>query len=176
MKILGKLLLTAGILFGSSRIYAATTALKVGSNLNVNLNKPRIHRLNPNPFGGGIEIRLEVELQNPTSGSLEITQPFIQLLSSDSIISSTVVSSKKFILKPLSKITLDTISFIITWPTILSRLSVMNSEIPNGYNLIQKVSWIISNYKQIVTKLKLAVKYSTDVNGLYYSDIQKLNF
>ena len=96
MNIWGKIGLTAIALIGGSQLFAASKAKKVSDELNINLINPRIHKLDPNPFGGGIEIRTEVQLQNPTNGSMQITQPYLQILSHDSVISSTLPFSNKF--------------------------------------------------------------------------------
>ena len=176
MNIWTKLGLTAAILFGSSKIFAAKSALKVGNSLKVNIKDAAINKVIANPFNGGIELKIIVELHNPTDDSIVLTQPYTQLLSDDLIISSTERSNKQFKLNAFSKITLDPILFVLTWPTIIAQLSRVNAGIPREYSVFQKVSYLISNYKAIVAKLRLGVKYTTEVNGLYYSDIQNLNF
>jgi len=176
MNIWGKIGLTAIALIGGSQLFAASKAKKVSDELNINLINPRIHKLDPNPFGGGIEIRTEVQLQNPTNGSMQITQPYLQILSHDSVISSTEVSKKQFTIKPLSQIKLDTVSFKLDWTTIISRLAALDYGVPKDLSLLKKAGWIIANYKQIVSKLNLSVKYSTHANGLFFSDTKKISF
>lgn len=175
MNIWAKVGLTALALIGGSKLFAATRAKKVSDQLNVNLLNPRIHKVDPNPFGGGIELRMEVQLQNPTNGSMEITQPYMQLISSGVVLSSTKTSSKKFRLKPMSQLTLDTISFKLSWTTIISQLTAINYNMPENQSLLQKASWIVSNHRQILNQLNLAVQYKTYANGLFYTAINKIN-
>lgn len=175
MNIWGKIGLTALILMGSSKLFAASKALEVGMNMNVNILNPRIHKIDPDPISGGIEIRLEIELQNPTTSSMNMTQPYVQLLSNDSVISSTPVSKKIFLIDTKSQIILDTISLKLKWTDIFSQLSSARNSIPNNWNFIQKMSWIGSNYKQLISQMNLAVKYSTHANGIFYSDTIKIN-
>jgi hypothetical protein len=174
MNIWGKIGITAIALVGGSKLFAAGKAMSVGDHLNINLKNPRIHKVDANPFGGGIEIRTEVQLQNPTKGQMQITQPYLQILSGDSVMSSTKVSGKQFTIKPLSQLKLETVSFKLDWTTIMSRLVSTNYQIPKDLSLLKKVGWMIANYKQIVAQLDLAVKYSTYANGLFYSDTKNI--
>ncbi len=175
MNIWGKIGLTVLALAGGSKLFAATKAFQVSEELHIDLLNPRIHKLDPNPFGGGIEVRTEVQLQNPTNGRLQITQPYLQILSHGKVMSATNVNGKQFTLKPLSQLKLDTVSFKLEWATILTQLAAMDYGIPVEYSLIKKIGWLITNYKQIVSKLDLAVRYSLYANGLFFSDTQKIN-
>lgn len=174
MNIWGKIGLTALVVAGGSQLFAATRAKKVSDNLNIKLINPRIHKLDANPFGGGIEIRTEVQLQNPTNGSLKITQPYIQILSNGSVVSATAVSNKEFTIKPLSQLNIDTVSLKIDWTTILSRLAALKYGIPKELTVLQKIAWLVTNYNQIINKLNLSMKYTTYANGLFYSEIEKI--
>ncbi len=174
MNLLGKIGLTTLALLGGSKLFAAVKAFKVSEELNINIISPRIHKLDINPFSGGMEIRADVELQNPTNGSMTISQPFVQLYSQKSILASSDISKKDFVLKPFSKVQLDTLKFNLDWSTIFKRLFTLNSNMPKQMSLAQKIQWILKNYKQVAGQLDLAIKYSTYANGLYYSDTQKI--
>ena len=175
MHILGKIGILAIALFGGSSLLAATKAKTVSDHLNINLLNPRVHKMDANPFGGGVEIRTGVQLQNPTTGQMKITQPFLQLLSGNTVLSSTKVNGKEFTIKPLSQLNLDTVSFKLDWTTLIGNLASIDYQMPTGMNFLKKVTWLIGNYKQIISKLDLAVKYTTYANGLLFSETKEIN-
>ena len=176
MKVWKKIALTAVVIFGGSKIASAATAFKVSNEMSVKLFKPRVHKLDPNPLTGGLELRTEVQLQNPTKNSMKITQPFVQILSHGEVISSTAVSKKEFTLKPMSQISLSTISLKLDWMTLVNVIAFQDYGIPKEVKLLQKVSFIVKNYKTIVAKMGLAFRYSTYANGNFYTETQNIQF
>jgi len=174
MNMLLKLGLVAGAVFGVSKLFAAVKAKRVSDELNINLVNPRVHKFDPNPLTGGVEVRTEVKLQNPTKGKLNLTQPFVQILSKGTPIASSNVQNQKFTIEPLSELMLNTISLKVSWATIISQLTSVNYNFPANSNLIQKITWIISNYQSIISKMNLSIKYSTYANGLFYTSTEKI--
>jgi hypothetical protein len=175
MKTWAKIGIVFAALLGGSKLFAATKALKVGDQLDIKMINPRIHKIDPNPFGGGIEIRTDVQLQNPTKDSMTLTQPFVQILSKDTVITSSKVNYKEFIIKPMARINLNTIVLKLDWSTIVSTLISNNYNIPKDYTLIQKIGYVISNYKSLLAQMQLGIRYSTYANGLFYESVQTLN-
>jgi len=172
MNIYAKIGLTILAILGGSKLLSAKRALEVGNDLNVNIINPRLGKASFND----IEVIVDVQLQNPTQGKLHIIQPFVQLFSHNTKLASTLVSNKAFTLKPLSQTTLDPFVFKLGFTTILDQLQKLNYDIPSDYSLFKKVTWLIANKNQLLSQLKLSVKYTTQVNGLQYSDTEYINF
>ena len=172
MNIYAKIGLALIAFIGGSKLLSAQQALAVGNDLNVNIINPRLGKVS----FSDIEVIVDVQLQNPTQGKLHITQPFVQLFSHSTKLSSTLVSNKSFTLKPLSQTTLDPFIFKLEFTTILDQLEKLNYNIPKEYNFIKKAAWLVSNKNYLLNQMKLSVKYTTQVNGLQYSDTQYLNF
>ncbi len=174
MNAVGKVFVAGIGIFGLSKLYAAVTAKTVDDELVINILNPKITNIDKNPFSGGLEIGFDIQLQNPTTGSLRVTQPYMQILSGKSAIAQTAISYKEFTLKPLSELTLDPIRFKLGWLSIISTIISKKYGIPQELTLIQKVTWIITNIKQIIKTLDLSVKYSNYANGLVHSAVEKI--
>ncbi|MBU0487427.1 MAG: hypothetical protein KKD31_05690 [Bacteroidetes bacterium] len=169
-----KIVLAAGAVIGGSKLLAAVKAKNVTDEMNINLVNPRIHKIDANPLTGGIEIRTQVQLQNPTKGKLAITQPFVQILHKGSSIVSSSVQNKQYTVQPLSELTLDTISMKIGWMKLIELITSAEYGVPKEYSLLNKVTWFIANYKTVLAKMKLDMKYSTYANGLFYTKTEKI--
>ncbi len=174
MNLAAKIGLTVAGVFGISKLVSAIQAKNVSDEMVINIINPRVHKVNTDPFNGGLEIRTEIQLQNPTKGKLQITQPHIQVLSGETVIISTKVISKLYTVQPLSQVTLDTISLKIGWGKIFSLITETNYGIPQDYTLWQKIKWFVPNYKEAVNKMNLVLKYSTYANGLYNVETEKI--
>ena len=174
MNTIGKVLVAGLGIFGISKLFAAVQAKTVNDELVINILNPRITKADPNPFSGGLEIGFDIQLQNPTTGSLKVTQPYMQILSGKSAIAQTAISHKEFTLKPLSELSLDPFKFKLGWLTIIRTIMSKKYGMPEGLTMLQKVSWLVSNFKQVVKALDLSVKYSNYANGLFFSDVEKI--
>jgi len=172
MNIYAKIGLALLAIVGSSKLLSAQRALSVGNDLNVKILSSRLGKVSLTD----IEVIIDVQLQNPTQGKLHITQPFVQLYSENTKLASTLVSNKAFSLKPLSQLRLDPFIFKLEFTTILDQLSKLNYNIPSEYNFFQRAAWLINNKNYLLNQMKLAVKYTTQVNGLQYSNTEFLNF
>jgi LEA14-like dessication related protein len=172
MNIYAKIGLALIAFIGGSKLLSAQRALAVGNDLNVNIINPRLGKISFTDM----EVIVDVQLQNPTQGKLHITQPFVQLFSNETRLSSTLVSNKSFTLKPLSQTTLDPFIFKLEFTAILDQLEKLNYNIPQNYNFIKKAAWLVSNKNYLLNQMKLMVKYTTQVNGLQYSNTEHLNF
>lgn len=174
MNLLLKIGFAVGAIFGGSKLISAINAKNVSDEMNINIINPRIQKIDKNPLTGGIEIQTEVQLQNPTKGKLQITQPFIQILANSSPIISTKVESKQYTIQALSELTLDTISIKISWTTLFKLITSTDYGFPENFNTLDKILWFISNYKQVIEKMNLSVKYTTYANGLYYTETKNI--
>ncbi len=121
----------------------------------------------------GIQLTTNIDISNPTESSMVLTSPFVQLFHKEEKLVSNEVSSEKFEIKPFSKTRLP-IVLKLSWEQIQSLLGTVNISFPNNYSNIQKVLWMIDNYKNIINKLGLKVNYSTYANGVNYKDSQTI--
>lgn len=174
MNIWGKIGILTVALLGGSKLMAATRAKKVSDEMNIKLINPRIHKISTNPLTGGVEIRTDVLLQNPTNTSLQLTQPYVQIISNGKVIASSAVNKKLLQLSPMSDMQLDTISITLDWNTLISKIASLNYNFPQNLNFIQKIGYLIKNYQTIISQLELAIRYTTYANGLFYSQTQKI--
>ena len=122
MNAVGKVFVAGLGIFGISKLFSAVQAFNVTEELKINILNPRVINADKNPFSGGLEVGFELQLQNPTRGSLKVTQPYMQILSGKSVIAQSPVSQKEYNINPLSELTLDTIKFKLGWMTIITTL------------------------------------------------------
>lgn len=174
MNVIVKVALAAGAVFGISKLIDAVKAKNVTDEMNINIINPRVHKVDPNPLTGGLEIRTEIQLQNPTKGKLQITQPFIQVLHKGSPVVSSTVQNKQYTIQPLSELMLDTVTLKIGWTTIFSLITSTDYGLPADYTLWKKITWFVANYKTVLAKMGLVMKYSTYANGLFYTKSEKI--
>jgi len=166
MNIWTKLGLTAIAMFGGQKLMAALQAKEVGEKLTTSIKNTRVHKLN----FSFLEIRFDIEINNPSTGSLEFVHPSINVFSENKLITTSPSNGKLYHIRPKSITKLDTISFKIGWQKLSDLLLKKNS---NGQ---LNITSILSNPTAVVNALKLSVNYSTEVNGLAYSQTQFLNF
>ncbi len=121
----------------------------------------------------GVQITTNIDISNPTDSSMELTSPFVQLFHSGENIVNNEVSNKKFKIEPFSKTRLPII-LDLTWEQIANLLEDIQVKFPKSYNNFQKAMWMYENYKQVINKLGLVVKYSTYANGVNVNDSQKI--
>lgn len=174
MNTIVKIGLAIGAVFGISKLIDAVKAKNVTDEMNINIVNPRVHKIDPNPLTGGLEIRTEIQLQNPTKGKLQITQPFVQILHKGSPVVSSTVQNKQYTVQPLSELMLETMSLKIGWTTIFSIIASTDYGIPADYTILNKITWFLSNYNNALAKMGLVLKYSTYANGLFYTESEKI--
>ena len=90
MNAVGKVFVAGLGIFGISKLFSAVQAFNVTEELKINILNPRVINADKNPFSGGLEVGFELQLQNPTRGSLKVTQPYMQILSGKSVIAQKV--------------------------------------------------------------------------------------
>ena len=176
MNAVGKIFAAGLGIFGITKLFSAVQAFNVSEELIINIINPRVIKANPNPLSGGLEVGFELQLQNPTRGSMKVTQPYMQILSGKSVIAQSPVSQKEYSINPLSELTLDTIKFKLGWMTIINTLILKKYGIPTELTLLQKVTWIIANYKEMINTLDLSVRYTNYANGLFYANVEKIKY
>jgi hypothetical protein len=176
MNAIGKVFIAGLGIFGITKLFSAVNAFNVTEELVINILNPRITKADKNPFSGGLEVGFELQLQNPTRGTLKVTQPYMQILSGKSVIAQSPVSQKEYTINPLSELTLDTIKFKLGWMTVINTLLSKKYGIPTDLTLIQKVGWIITNYKEMINILDLSVRYTNYANGLFYANVEKIKY
>lgn len=174
MKLLGKIILGSVLGVGSFFAFKVFRTKKVGDNLDIKIVNPRIHKITGNPFTGGIEVRTDIELQNPTKGEMSLTQPFVQILSKGMPLFSSKVSSHEFTIKPLSKNKLKPLAIKIKWGKILNFLIRGKFKFPKNATLLEKVKYILEDYQRILHEMELETKYSTHANGIFYKEQEKI--
>ncbi len=170
MNTVGKVIIAGISIFGLAKLFQLYKMNQTSDALIININNTMIHSVDLT----GITVKTNVTLVNPTKNSLNITQPFIEILSDNSPIINSNIQNKLYVIKPQSEITLDTITLKIGILTLLGLLSNLKISFPPNYTLAQKTSWLVTNYKSFVQKLNLKLKYSTYANGLYHQEIQQI--
>ena len=60
--------------------------------------------------------------------------------------------------------------------TIINTLLSKKYGLPTELSLIQKVTWIITNYKKMINTLDLSVRYTNYANGLFYANVEKIKY
>ena len=166
MNIWIKLGLATVAMFSGSQLMAAVQTKKIGEKLTTSIKNTRVHKVNLS----FLEIRFEIVINNPSASSLELIHPAINVYSENTLITSSPTSGKKYIIKAKTTTQLETISFKIGWQKLSDLLLKKNTQ--GKLN----ISNILTNPTTVVNSLKLSAKYTTEVNGLPYSQTQFLNF
>lgn len=83
------------------------------------LVKPRVHKVDLS----GIILRTEINIENPTRFTMNITKPVITLMSNGKYITSTKPEQKSVQIKPMDTSTIDTIQIVIPWTTVAAYVS-----------------------------------------------------
>ncbi len=121
----------------------------------------------------GVKIKTNIIISNPTDSSMVLSSPFVQLFHRTESLSQNQVSSKEFEIRPFST-TKVPVNLELSWQQIKDLLSTVNVSFPSSYTNFDKVMWLYENYKDIINKMKLEIKYSTYANGINYEDSQIL--
>jgi len=143
----------------SAAIVASGMAIKVSPETKVDMQ--------------GVKIKTNIIISNPTDSSMILTSPFVQLFHRTESLSQNQVSSKEFEILPFSTTELP-VKLELTWQQIKDLLTTINVSFPNSYSNFGKILWLYENYKDIINKMKLEIKYSTYANGINYQDSQIL--
>ena len=159
-------LLVAGS-FISYKIAKVVSAAMVAAGMSIDINPQTKVDMQ------GVQLTTNIDITNPTDSSMELTSPFVQLFHNDENIASNEVSKDKFKIKPFSKNRLP-IVLNLSWGQIQDLLDSIHISFPTTYTNLQKVMWMYDNYKLIINKLGLNVKYSTYANGISYKDSQTI--
>jgi|GEM_PF-2196878 len=103
-----------GITLGAATAYGIVRYLQmqnVSDKTNITLVEPRIHDINL----AGLYIRTEVQVNNQTINSVQITKPVVSLKSKGVLLSQSNAENKLIFIKPLGITTIDTIELRIGW-------------------------------------------------------------
>ncbi|NCC88622.1 MAG: hypothetical protein EOM05_12315 [Clostridia bacterium] len=154
-----------GLLFG---LWKLLQMKKVSEKVVTALSNPRIHKVDLK----GLAIRTEININNPTKGSVKITKPVVTLYSDNKYITSTKPESKEFIIKPLATTTLDTIEIVVPWTSLSSYVIELITKIPQLVDAFKTKN--MSKFGQALA-MPLEMKYSLYANGIYFeSETQKI--
>lgn len=121
----------------------------------------------------GILLTTNIDISNPTDSSMLLSSPFVQLFHDKVNLANNKVSSKQFEIKPFTKTRLP-IKLKLTWEQIKDLLDTIDVNFPSSYTNFQRIMWMYNNYKQVLNKLGLVVRYSTYANGINYKDEQTI--
>ena len=153
-----------GITMGAAAAYGIVRYLQmqnVSDKTNITLVEPRIHDINL----AGLYIRTEVQVNNQTINSVQITKPVVSLKSKGILLSQSNAENKLIFIKPLGITKIDTIELRIGWLSLARIVS----------NIVTKIPAIIKafrtkNMKAVAEKIGIPIEmsFSTYVNGLFY--------
>jgi len=93
-------------------IYGVTYLLKLNrlSNELETVTKVAIYNASLN---GGIELRIEVTLKNPSGGTVKVKQPFVKLMSGDKVLASSQVQDKDITIPKFSEASTEPIMLTV---------------------------------------------------------------
>jgi hypothetical protein len=153
-----------GITLGAAAAYGIVRFLQmqnVSDKTNITLVEPRIHDINL----AGLYIRTEVQVNNQTINSVQITKPVVSLKSKGILLSQSNAENKLIFIKPLGITKIDTIELRIGWLTLARIVSNIVTRIPSVIKAFKT-----RNSKELSQKLGIPIEmtFSTYVNGLFY--------
>jgi hypothetical protein len=145
-------------------VYGAIRIAKVNSvaeQITTTLIKPRIHKVS----FSGMTFRSEVEINNPTPGSISLSKPVITLTSKGKKLTQSRSEDKVVTIEPLSVTNMDTIELEVGWTVLGTYIT----------GIIKKIPDLISAYKSgnlnnlaKVMGIPLEMTFSTYSNGIFY--------
>jgi hypothetical protein len=153
-----------GITLGAAATYGIVRYLQmqnVSDKTNITLVEPRIHDINL----AGLYIRTEVQVNNQTINSVQITKPVVSLKSKGVLLSQSNAENKLIFIKPLGITKIDTIELRIGWMSLARIVSNIVTRIPSVIKAFKT-----GNSKELSQKLGIPIEmsFSTYVNGLFY--------
>jgi len=149
-------------------VYKLFGMKKISDNVITHLVKPRVHKVDIS----GIILRTEINIENPTRFTMNITKPVITLMSNGKYITSTKPEQKSVQIKPMGTSTIDTIEIVIPWTTVAAYVSDIISKVPEITEAWKKKD--IGAFAKALA-IPLEVKYSLYANGIFYqADPQKI--
>jgi len=160
-----KIGIAGGIAYGLYELYEMKN---VSEKVVTSLSNPRIHKVDLR----GLVLRTEINIDNPTKGSVTITKPIITLTSKGKYISSTHPEDKKITIKPLATSQIDTIEIVIPWTILVGYVVGIISKVPAIIAAFTAKD--LSAFGEALA-IPLEMKYSLYSNGLYYeSEAEKI--
>ena len=162
-----KIGLAIGGIFITYKVGKVVSAAMVAMGMAIEINPETKVDMN------GVQLTTNIDISNPTDSSMILTSPFVQLFHDKVNLASNKVSSKQFEIKPFTKTRLP-IKLSLTWEQISDLLETINFTFPDEYSKFRRILWMYNNYKQVLNKLGLVVKYSTYANGISYKDEQTI--
>lgn len=144
----------AGGLVGLLSIRYLSQLQKASTNITSRI-RVNIHKINLT----GIELKAEVQLQNPNPISLKLQQPFIKILFNDKLLGSSVIENVVIELPENSQRNFDLRIQSAGWLTLIQILGTkIVSDIRSGTKV----------------QLKIQTQIMTQVNGLPYEKIENI--
>ncbi|OYU93874.1 MAG: hypothetical protein CFE21_18760 [Bacteroidetes bacterium B1(2017)] len=136
-------------------------AQNVSDNSTFKLANPRIHDVNL----GGISIRTEIAVNNPTKDSLNMTKPVVSLWSNGKVLTQSVAENKTIQIMPLSVSSIDTIELVLPWTALSKVVGSIITQIPALISAFKtkKLSTVLASLN-----LPLEMSFSTYVNGIFH--------
>jgi hypothetical protein len=153
-----------GIALGASAVYGIVRLLKVqnvSEQTNVLLVNPRVHSINL----GGLTLRTEVAINNPSRFTVNITKPVVSVKSNNKLLSQSNAESKIIAIKPLGVTKIDTIELQVNWRALSGLVSNVVTKIPGLITAFKT-----GNKKNLATQLGVPIEmsFTSYVNGLFY--------
>ncbi len=153
-----------GIALGATAFYGIVRLLKVqnvSEQTNVALVNPRVHSINL----GGLTLRTEVAINNPSRFTVNITKPVVSVKSNSKLLSQSNAESKVITIKPLGVTKIDTIELQVNWMALSGLVSNIVTKIPGLITAFKT-----GNKKNLVTQLGVPIEmsFTSYVNGLFY--------
>ena len=153
-----------GITLGAAAAYGIVRFLQmqnVSDQTNITLVEPRIHDVNL----AGLYVRTEVQVNNPSRNSVQITKPVVSLKSKGVLLSQSNAENKLIFIKPLGITKIDTIELRIGWMSLARIVTNIVSKVPAVIKAFKT-----GNNKELSQKLGIPIdmSFSTYVNGLFY--------
>ncbi len=160
-----KIGIAGGLALGAIKLFKMKT---ISEKVVSNLSNPRVHKVDLK----GIAFRTEIQIQNPTKNSMNITKPVVTITTNGKYITSTSPSQKTFTIQPLTTTAIDTIEIIIGWTTLAGYVTGVVGKIPSIL-----ASFKNKDLKSIAASLAIPMemKFSLYANGIFYeSDAEKI--
>jgi hypothetical protein len=153
-----------GITLGAATAYGIFRYLEmqnVSDQTNITLVNPRVHTINL----GGLYFRTEVEVNNPSRNSVQITKPVVSLTSKGVLLSQSNAENKLIIINPLGVTKIDTIELRIGWMSLARIVTNIISKVPAVIKAFKS-----GNKKDLADKLGIPVdmSFTTYVNGIFF--------
>lgn len=151
------------VLIGAGLLLLANTVIglvRLKNNVSLGVAKPVLI-----PDVGGLGIKCNAVITNPTKDSIIITQPYVKILASGIELSSVQFSASTLNITPQSNISVPITLDKISWLQIAQLLNTFskNADGTDRYDLsnpLQTAAYLLLNYQTELKKLNIEIEYS----------------